>query len=291
MLYRPIKGLSSLHLSLQQARAAADRLLEIFDSQPAVRNAPGAVALTGVRQAISFKNVSFRYGEELILKEINLEVPCGTRLAIVGSSGAGKTTLVNLLPRFYDPTEGQILIDGCDLRTMTQESIRQQIGLVTQETFLFNDTVANNIAYGKPTATRAEIIAAARRAHAHEFVEQMPQGYDTLVGDNGVRLSGGQRQRVAIARALLKDPPILILDEATSALDSESERAVQAAMEELMEGRTVFVIAHRLSTVQRADRIIVLEQGRIVESGVHSELLQKGGIYKRLYDLQFSDTN
>jgi subfamily B ATP-binding cassette protein MsbA len=243
-----------------------------------------------VRESVAFEDVSFRYGDEFVLNDVDLKVPRGTRLAIVGGSGAGKTTLVNLIPRFYDPTAGMVTVDGYDLRHVTQESLRRQIGLVTQETFLFNDTVASNIAYGKPDASRAEIVAAARRAHAHEFVEQLAQGYDTLIGDNGVRLSGGQRQRLAIARALLKDPPILILDEATSALDSESERLVQEAMEELMVGRTVFVIAHRLSTVQRADRIIVLDGGRIVESGTHAELLQRGGIYRRLYDLQFADT-
>jgi subfamily B ATP-binding cassette protein MsbA len=290
MLYRPIKGLSSMHLSIQQGRAAADRILEIFEQQPTVRDAALARPLPPVRESVAFEDVSFRYGDEFVLNDVDLKVPRGTRLAIVGGSGAGKTTLVNLIPRFYDPTAGMVTVDGYDLRHVTQESLRRQIGLVTQETFLFNDTVASNIAYGKPDASRAEIVAAARRAHAHEFVEQLAQGYDTLIGDNGVRLSGGQRQRLAIARALLKDPPILILDEATSALDSESERLVQEAMEELMVGRTVFVIAHRLSTVQRADRIIVLDGGRIVESGTHAELLQRGGIYRRLYDLQFADT-
>jgi subfamily B ATP-binding cassette protein MsbA len=290
MLYRPIKGLSSMHMSIQQARASAERVMEVFRQEPSVRDAQNAQPLPPIRDSVAFENVSFKYADDFVLNAIDLVVPRGTRLAIVGSSGAGKTTLVNLIPRFYDPTEGRVLFDGRDLREFTQQSIRAQIGLVTQETFLFNDTVANNIAYGKPEASRAEIIAAAKRAHAHEFISQLAQGYDTLVGDNGVRLSGGQRQRVAIARALLKNPPILILDEATSALDSESERLVQEAMEELMQGRTSFVIAHRLSTVQRADRIIVLDKGRIVESGAHEELLRRGGIYKKLYDLQFADS-
>jgi subfamily B ATP-binding cassette protein MsbA len=291
MLYRPIKGLSGMHLGIQQARASAERVMEVLHQVPTVRDAPNAGTLPAIRDSVLFENVSFKYGEELVLREIDLEVPRGTRLAIVGGSGAGKTTLVNLIPRFYDPTAGRVLIDGRDLREFTQHSVRDQIGLVTQETFLFNETVAANIAYGKSDASRDEIIAAAKRAHAHEFITQLPQGYDTLIGDNGVRLSGGQRQRVAIARALLKNPPILILDEATSALDSESERLVQEAMEELMQGRTSFVIAHRLSTVQRADRIIVLDKGRIVESGRHEELLRRDGIYKKLYDLQFTDAD
>ncbi len=291
MLYRPIKGLSSMHMSIQQARASAERVMAVLHQQPTVRDAENAQPLPAIRDSVVFEGVSFKYGDELVLREIELEAPRGTRLAIVGGSGAGKTTLVNLIPRFYDPTSGRVLIDGRDLREVTQHSVRARIGLVTQETFLFNDTVSSNIAYGKPDASRDEIIAAAKRAHAHEFITQLAQGYDTLVGDNGVRLSGGQRQRVAIARALLKNPPILILDEATSALDSESERLVQEAMEALMQGRTSFVIAHRLSTVQRADRIIVLDKGRIVESGTHDELLRRGGIYKKLYDLQFADSD
>jgi len=211
----------------------------------------------------------------------------GERIAFVGGSGAGKTTLVNLLPRFFDVCDGRITIGGTDIRDATTSSLRALMGLVTQETFLFNDTVANNILYGKPNATRDEVIEAARNAHAHEFIMQMDDGYDTMVGERGVRLSGGQRQRLAIARAILCNPPVLILDEATSALDTESERMVQAALEELMTGRTVFAIAHRLSTIINSDRIIVLENGLIAESGTHKELLDRGGAYKRLYDMQF----
>jgi ATP-binding cassette, subfamily B, bacterial MsbA len=238
-------------------------------------------------RGIRFEGVTFRYDDEAVLRDVSFEVAAGERIALVGPSGAGKTTLVNLLPRFYDVTSGRILLNGADLRDYTLRSLRRQIGLVTQETFLFNDSIAANIAYGSPDATRERIEEAARQAQAHEFVTALPQGYETVVGERGVRLSGGQRQRLAIARAILRNPPILILDEATSALDTESERLVQAALESVMAGRTVFAIAHRLSTITRCNRILVLDSGRVVESGTHSELLAAGGLYRRLYDLQF----
>jgi subfamily B ATP-binding cassette protein MsbA len=288
MAYQPAKKLSRVHLTLQQSVAAADRIFAIIQEKPTIINRPGARTLPPVRDRIVYENVSFRYHEKLVLDDVSFEVPCGRLLAIVGATGSGKSTLLNLLPRFYDPVSGRITMDGHDLRDVTIESLRSQIGFVTQETILFDDTVANNIAYGKPAATREEIIAAARRAHADEFIRNMPDGYDSHVGDKGVRLSGGERQRLAIARALLKNPPVLLLDEATSALDTETEKLVQAAIDELMRDRTVFAIAHRLSTVQHADRILVLDAGRIVQSGTHAELLERGGVYRKLYDLQFN---
>lgn len=288
-LYEPVKKLSTLHLVIQRSTAAAARVFEIVDAPVGVADRPGAVDLVPPVETIRYRNVEFRYEpeEEAVLKGIDLEVRSGQCLAIVGSSGSGKTTLVNLLPRFFDVTEGRIEINGRDVREYTVRSLRDCIGIVTQETVLFNDTIANNIAYGKTGATRQEIIEAALRAHAHEFVSRLPQGYDTVIGDRGVRLSGGEAQRIAIARAILKNPPILILDEATSALDSESERLVQQALEELMAKRTVFAIAHRLSTVAHADRIVVLDGGRIVERGTHDELLRRGGMYRYFYELQF----
>ncbi len=289
-LYEPVKNLSRINIVVQQSSAAAERIFEILDTPIEVREAADAVTLTGPVQAISFDHVSFAYDTEPVLNDITLDVAAGQRIAIVGSSGAGKSTLVSLLPRFYDTTSGAIRINGQDLRTFTLASLRSQMGLVTQETILFNDTVAANIAYGQAHATQARIEEAARRAHAHDFILQMEQGYDTMIGERGVRLSGGQCQRLAIARAILRNPPILILDEATSALDTESERAVQAALDELMAGRTVFAIAHRLSTIIRSDRILVLDKGRIAEQGAHQELLARGGLYKYLYDLQFRDS-
>ena len=300
-LYDPVKKLSRVHLVIQESLSASERIFQLLDRQPSVAEAPAARALPPFRYAIRFENVSFNYPETGsngakgvdVLRDINLEIPAGSVIALVGSSGAGKTTLINLILRFYDPTAGAIKIDGVDIRAVTFKSLRDQIGLVTQETFLFNDTVANNIAYGKPGATMEEIVSAAKRAHAHEFIEQMPQRYDTFAGDAGVKVSGGQRQRIAIARATLRNPPILLLDEATSALDTESERAVQAALDELMWGdrqrdrHTMLVIAHRLSTVQHADQIVVLDEGRIVERGTHAELIAIGNLYKRLHDLQF----
>ncbi|MBU1692471.1 MAG: ATP-binding cassette domain-containing protein [Verrucomicrobia bacterium] len=233
--------------------------------------------------------MSFAYDDEPILRGIRLKVEAGQRIAIVGSSGSGKTTMMGLVPRFFDVTAGRVLLNGRDIRAFTMDSLRRQIGMVTQDTFLFNDTVARNIAFGRMEATREEIEQAARRAHALDFILDLPQGFETVIGERGVRLSGGQCQRLSIARAILRNPPILILDEATSALDTESERQVQAAIEEIMTDRTVFAIAHRLSTIMHADRIIVLDGGVIVEEGTHGELLEKGGLYKRLYDMQFQD--
>jgi ATP-binding cassette, subfamily B, bacterial MsbA len=295
MLYDPVKKISRVNLQIQESMSAAERVFQILDTKPTVVEASKAFALPRLRQAICYENVSFCYGTNgAVLNEVSLEIPAGSIMAIVGASGAGKTTLFNLIPRFYDPTGGLVTIDGQDIRRGTLKSLRDQIGLVTQETFLFNDTVANNIAYGKPGASREEIVNAAKRAHAHEFIVQMPNQYDTMTGESGMKLSGGQRQRLAIARAILKDPPILLLDEATSALDTESERAVQAALDDLMWGgkqkkaHTMLVIAHRLSTVQHADCIIVLEKGNIVEKGTHDQLLALGRVYKRLYEMQFS---
>jgi subfamily B ATP-binding cassette protein MsbA len=287
MLYDPVKRLSKIHLSIQQSSAAADRIFEIMDTKIAVSDSPDAVSFDAPVETIRFDNVGFAYEDEQVLRDIVLDVKAGERIALVGGSGAGKTTLVNLLPRFFDVTAGSIQINGMDIRQMTLKSLRLKMGLVTQETFLFNDTVANNIAYGDPDASSERIEAAARRAHAHDFILAMPDGYNTLVGEMGVRLSGGQRQRLAIARAILNDPAVLILDEATSALDTESERMVQLALDELVEGRTVFAIAHRLSTIKNCDRIVVLDKGNLVELGTHEELLASGGTYKRLHDMQF----
>ncbi|MEJ2067804.1 MAG: ATP-binding cassette domain-containing protein, partial [Deltaproteobacteria bacterium] len=248
-----------------------------------------AEILPSFSREIRYHNISFRYGDEMVLKKINFAVHRGEKVALVGSSGAGKTTLVNLLPRFYDVTKGKISIDGMDVRHATLQSLRAQIGVVSQQTLLFNDTVRNNIAYGRPDIPEAEVIKAAKMADAHGFIVKLPQSYNTVIGEQGVRLSGGQRQRISIARALLKNAPILILDEATSSLDTESEREVQAALDRLMEMRTVLVIAHRLSTVRNVDRILVLSDGEIIEEGVHRELMAKGGEYKKLYELQFQD--
>ena len=293
-LYEPVKKLSAVQLQLQESLSAAERVFQVMDQQPSVVEAPAARALTPLQRSIRFEHVGFSYNQDgVVLDDVDMEIAAGSVVALVGSSGAGKTTLLNLIPRFYDPTRGGVCVDGVDIRQVSFRSLRDQIGLVTQETFLFNDTVANNIAYGKPGATSEQVVSAARRAHAHDFIQQLPKRYDTIIGEIGMKLSGGQRQRLAIARAVLKNPPILLLDEATSALDTESERVVQAALDDLMWGdgqkrHTLLVIAHRLSTVQHADQIIVLDKGRIVERGTHDELLKLGGVYKRLHDLQFS---
>ena len=287
-MYTPAKNLTRANNMLQQAKAASSRVFELMDEEPDVCEKPDAVSIPRLEKGIEFRDVSFSYdGLTPVLRNINFKAEKGMVVAIVGASGEGKTTLVNLIPRFYDVTGGSVRIDGTDIRDATISSLREQIGLVTQEVVLFNDTVANNISYGNPLISRDRIAEAARAANAENFIKGLRGGYDSVVGERGVSLSGGQRQRIAIARAILKNPAILIFDEATSALDSESENQVQAAMERLMKERTVFVIAHRLSTVKNADRILVLDGGRIAEEGVHGELLDKKGIYNRLYEMQF----
>ncbi len=291
MLYEPVKRLTGIHNIFQQALGASQKVFDYLDREQAVRDRPHAVKLARFEQAIELDDVSFCYPgapERTVLDGIALELKRGEVLALVGSSGAGKTTIANLVPRFYDVTSGAIRIDGQDLRDLQLASLREHISIVSQDTFLFNDTVANNIRYGKRKARDEELWAAARSALAEEFILRLPDGYDTIIGERGHKLSGGQRQRLAIARALLKNAPVLILDEATSHLDSESELLVQRALENLMADRTVLVIAHRLSTVRRADRIVVLDNGRIAEAGTHDELLGRGGIYRRLFDLQFA---
>ena len=289
LVYKPLKSLNGAYNTIQSSLGAAIRVFEIIDSRPGIVDAPNAVSLDGCQGIVELRDVSFRYNDEYVLKNVSLRAERNQIIALVGPSGGGKTTLVSLIPRFYDVSEGAILIDGHDLRTVTKQSLISQIALVDQETILFNDTIANNIRYGRPDASDAEVREAAMNAYAHEFITQMPDGYNTSIGDRGVRLSGGQRQRICIARAILKNAPILILDEATSALDTESEKMVQKALDNLMNNRTTFVIAHRLSTVLHADRIVVLEDGRIVESGTHNELLNNRGLYNRLHSLQFSD--
>ena len=289
-LANPVKRLSRVYGNIQRSLAAAERVFEILDTEPDIKDMPGAVALPAVEGHVALQQVSFAYSSgQYALREVSLEVKPGQTVAIVGPSGAGKTTIANLLPRFYEVTEGSILVDGKDIRTVTMQSLRQQIGIVPQETVLFNGTVYDNILYGRLDATEAEVIAAAKAANAHSFIDKMPDKYQTQIGERGAKLSGGQRQRISIARAILKDPRILVLDEATSALDTESEKLVQQALDKLMIGRTSFVIAHRLSTVQRADMIVVLDKGRIVEQGTHSELLASGGLYSTLYQVQFRE--
>ena len=271
--------------------AAAHRVYDILDTPPTIRDKPKAVPLKPMESELEFRNVNFSYDNEPVLKDINLHVTAGEVVAIVGVSGAGKSTLVDLIPRFYEVTDGAILIDGFDIRDVTVSSLRGEIALVTQQTILFNDTVRNNIAYGDIRKSEQEIIAAAKAANAYDFVMKMPQGFETIIGEQGARLSGGERQRLCIARALLKNAPILILDEATSSLDSEAEMEVQKALENLMSGRTTLVIAHRLSTIKNADRIVVISNGRIVEEGGHDELLECHGEYCRLYDMQFAQVD
>ena len=286
MLYEPLKRISKFNIKIQQALAAAERVFEILDTAPDIVESADAVQLLPIKDSISYKNVSFKYDDEMILHDITFTAEVGHVTAFVGLSGAGKTTLLSLLPRFYDPVSGSISIDGTNTQDVTFKSLRQQVGIVTQDVILFNDTVANNIAYGTDTCSNEDIVQAAKVANAHTFIEHLPNGYETVIGERGTRLSGGQRQRLAIARAILKNPPIIILDEATSSLDSESERLVQEAITNLMKDRTTLVIAHRLSTIKKADMIIVLDKGEIVEKGKHHELLSQDGIYARLYETQ-----
>lgn len=288
-LSNPVKRLSQVYGNIQKAMAAGDRVFAILDTKPEVVEKTDAIVLPEVDGRVRFDHVSFSYdGEKKALDDFSLDVPAGRVVAIVGPSGAGKTTIANLLPRFYDATEGAITVDGIDVRDVTFQSLREQIGVVPQETMLFNATIKDNILYGRLDGTDEEVYAAAKAANALEFIERLPEGMDTLVGERGSSLSGGQRQRIAIARAILKNPKILILDEATSALDTESEKLVQEALERLMQGRTAFVIAHRLSTIKNADQIVVLREGKLVESGTHDELLAAGGLYQHLYSVQFA---
>jgi len=289
-LMPPIKELSGVNNRIQESSAAGDRIFEIMDVPPQIKDAIDAKEIASFNSEIKFNNLSFKYedAEELILQNINFSVNKGEVIALVGSSGGGKTTLVDLIPRFYDPTDGAILFDGIDIRNIKISSLRKLLGIVTQETVLFNDTIKNNISYGVNYCSEDELIAAAKAANAHDFILELPKGYDTIIGERGTKISGGQRQRLSIARALLKNPPIMILDEATSALDNESEALVQGAIEQLMKDRTTFVIAHRLSTIKHADKIIVIDEGKIVQMGVHDTLIKEdGGIYKKLYELQF----
>ena len=292
-LYNPVRKFAQFNNNFQQALGASSEIFKFMDIKDDVREKPHAKRLPAFSKTVQFDHVSFTYGSEgedaRVLHDINLEVRRGEVVAIVGSSGSGKSTLVHLIPRFFDATQGCLLIDGHDVRDVTLASLREQVGIVTQETVLFNDTVRNNIAYGQPHVALKEVESAARAALAHDFIRTLPAGYDEVIGERGVRLSGGERQRIAIARAILKNAPILILDEATSALDSESEALVQSALHNLMTGRTVFVIAHRLSTVRRADRIVVIENGAIADIGAHEDLMTKLGTYRRLYELQFAD--
>jgi len=291
MAFTPIRRLSGSNNEIQQALAAAERVFSVIDLQTEQEIDRGLVTMPPIRQSVLYQDVTFFYDGQTVpaLSDIELEIRVGEMVALVGSSGSGKTTLANLLPRFYEPTAGHVLIDGVDIQSFTLASLRDQIGIVSQEVVLFDDTVLNNISFGRKGATEAEIVQAATLAFAHEFIERLPQGYQTKIGERGVKLSGGERQRLAIARAILRDPPLLILDEATSALDTESERVVQLALGNLMEHRTTLVVAHRLSTIQRADRIVVLSKGTIAEVGTHDELLLRGGQYKRLHAMQFQD--
>ncbi|NLH49038.1 MAG: ABC transporter ATP-binding protein [Myxococcales bacterium] len=292
MMYEPMKRTSRMYNDFQGALGASDRVFQVLDTMSTIVDEPDAIEMPPIREKLALESVHFRYPGEKndeVLCGVDLEVKVGQTVAIVGGSGSGKTTLINFFPRFYDPNQGRVTVDGTDIRRFTMSSLRQRIAMVTQDTFLFDDSIRNNIAYGQSEADLERVVAAAKMAYAHEFILSFPRGYDTSIGELGVRLSGGQRQRLAIARALYKNAPILILDEATSSLDSESEREVQRALENLMEGRTTIVIAHRLSTIRRADRIVVLKAGQLVEDGSHEELLALGGEYARLYNLQFQE--
>jgi subfamily B ATP-binding cassette protein MsbA len=290
ILYDPIKTLSKIQIVMQNSITATSAIFALLDSDPTVRDAPDAVKLTSTSGRIDFENVTFRYANTVTdaISNLTFQIEPGKSYALVGASGAGKSTILSLILRLYDPTSGAVKIDGRDLRSVTQKSLREQIGLVTQETFLFHDTIFNNIQFGRLDATPEEVQEAARAAYAHDFILAQPKGYETTIGDKGCLLSGGQQQRLAIARAVLKNAPILLLDEATSSLDSESEQIIQKALAELAAGRTVIAIAHRLSTVLSADQIIVMDGGHIKEVGTHAELLDKSGYYRRLYDHQFN---
>jgi subfamily B ATP-binding cassette protein MsbA len=291
MMYAPMKRLTKVSNTIQRSLGAAERVFELMDEKADIADHADALPASRMAGNIDFCQVDFSYGEEPVLQDFNLSIRSGEIVALVGPSGGGKSTIIGLLNRFYDPQKGNILIDGQDIKYLTQESLKQNIALVDQETFLFNDTVRNNIRYGRLEAADAEVEKAARLAYADAFVRSMPDGYETVIGDRGVRLSGGQRQRICIARAILRDAPILLLDEATSALDTESEAMVQKALVNLMENRTTIVVAHRLSTVMHADKIVVLEDGRICETGNHQQLLAGGGLYSRLYEMQFVERN
>jgi len=291
LLYNPVKALSRIPMLMQKCLASADAIFELFGKQPTILDAPDAKTITHAQGAIRLENIGFSYTPGTpAITDLTLDIPAGKQFALVGSSGAGKTTILSLLLRFYDPQQGRVLLDGQDIRHVTLASLREQIGIVSQETFLFHDTIYENIRYGRLDATKSEVIEAAKLAYAHDFIMAQSEGYDTIVGDKGCLLSGGQQQRLSIARALLKSAPVLLLDEATSALDSESERMIQAALDRLAQGRTVIAIAHRLSTVLKADKIVVMEHGRILDIGPHSELLERSPVYRRLYELQFLHT-
>jgi subfamily B ATP-binding cassette protein MsbA len=288
LLYDPVKKLSRLPMVMQRCMVSAENVFNLMNAAPSIVDKPNAKVLDHCVGAIELEGVSFDYGtDKTAVKDVTLRIEPGKKYALVGASGAGKSTILSLLMRFYDPKQGVVRIDGLDLRDVVQHSLREKVGMVTQETFLFHDTIYENIRYGRLNATREEVIAAATSAFAHDFIMAQPQGYETVLGDKGCTLSGGQQQRLAIARALLKNAPVLLLDEATSALDSESERMVQAALERLSEGRTVVAIAHRLSTILKSDCIVVMDQGRVVSTGRHEELLLKSDIYRSLYELQF----